>query len=73
MDLKGHRLWAMGQLDSTCRAPPLDEPTGTLHGEFRRSGCGGHGQRRGVALQVAFRKANFETGFYHLIGYRLWV
>jgi hypothetical protein len=23
MGLKGYRLWAMGQLDSTCRAPPL--------------------------------------------------
>jgi hypothetical protein len=22
MGLKGYRLWAMGQLDSTCRAPP---------------------------------------------------
>jgi hypothetical protein len=22
MDLKGYRLWAMGQLDSTCRAQP---------------------------------------------------
>jgi hypothetical protein len=23
MGLKGYRLWVMGQLDSTCRAPPL--------------------------------------------------
>jgi hypothetical protein len=23
MGLKGYRLWAMGQLDSTCRAPPI--------------------------------------------------
>jgi hypothetical protein len=23
MGLKGYRLWATGQLDSTCRAPPL--------------------------------------------------
>jgi hypothetical protein len=22
MGLKGYRLWVMGQLDSTCRAPP---------------------------------------------------
>jgi hypothetical protein len=22
MGLKGYRLWGMGQLDSTCRAPP---------------------------------------------------
>jgi hypothetical protein len=23
MGLQGYRLWVMGQLDSTCRAPPL--------------------------------------------------
>jgi hypothetical protein len=23
MGLKGYRLWVMGKLDSTCRAPPL--------------------------------------------------
>jgi hypothetical protein len=27
MGLKGYRLWDMGQLDSTCRAPPR----GVLH------------------------------------------
>ena len=26
MGLKGYRLWVMGQLDSTCRAPPLNQP-----------------------------------------------
>jgi hypothetical protein len=26
MGLKGYRLWAMGQLDSTCRAPPRTPP-----------------------------------------------
>jgi hypothetical protein len=26
MGLKGYRLWAMGQLDSTCRAPPCATP-----------------------------------------------
>jgi hypothetical protein len=26
MGLKGYRLWAMGQLDSTCRAPPSTPP-----------------------------------------------
>jgi hypothetical protein len=25
MGLKGYRLWDMGQLDSTCRAPPQRE------------------------------------------------
>jgi hypothetical protein len=29
MSLKGYRLWAMGQLDSTCRAPPLCVLLGT--------------------------------------------
>jgi hypothetical protein len=24
MGLKGYRLWVMGQLDSTCRAPPRE-------------------------------------------------
>jgi hypothetical protein len=27
MGLKGYRLWVMGQLDSTCRAPPHGAPT----------------------------------------------
>ena len=26
MGLKDYRLWAMGQLDSTCRAPPRAKP-----------------------------------------------
>jgi hypothetical protein len=26
MDLKGYRLWHMGKLDSTCRAPPRQRP-----------------------------------------------
>jgi hypothetical protein len=26
MGLKGYRLWGMGQLDSTCRAPPRPVP-----------------------------------------------
>jgi hypothetical protein len=25
MGLKGYRLWVMGQLDSTCRAPPRQD------------------------------------------------
>jgi hypothetical protein len=29
MGLKGYRLWVMGQLDSTCRAPP--EALAALH------------------------------------------
>jgi hypothetical protein len=28
MGLKGYRLWVMGQLDSTCRAPPLGSSLG---------------------------------------------
>jgi hypothetical protein len=31
MGLKGYRLWVMGQLDSTCRAPPRGD--GALHGD----------------------------------------
>jgi hypothetical protein len=43
MGLKGYRLWAMGQLDSTCRAPPHD-------GVQRRV----RGLVPGVAAQVQF-------------------
>jgi hypothetical protein len=28
MGLKGYRLWVMGQLDSTCRAPPREHRPG---------------------------------------------
>jgi hypothetical protein len=34
MGLKGYRLWAMGQLDSTCRAPP--QARGGRRGRRRR-------------------------------------
>jgi hypothetical protein len=49
MGLKGYRLWVMGQLDSTCRAPPhlLSRPA-VAPGQV--------GQRRGVALQVVYLK-----------------
>jgi hypothetical protein len=30
MGFKGYRLWAMGQLDSTCTAPPLRHLLGGL-------------------------------------------
>jgi hypothetical protein len=32
MGLKGYRLWVMGQLDSTCRAPTLTPPDPQLKG-----------------------------------------
>jgi hypothetical protein len=48
MDLKGYRLWLMGQLDSTCRAPPRAR---------NRIWGWGTGARRGVAVQVEFAKA----------------
>jgi hypothetical protein len=57
MGLKGYRLWVMGQLDSTCRAPP--------HGGGSDGFGHAHGHRlvvhevlehRVVALQVAFLK-----------------
>jgi hypothetical protein len=69
MGLKGYRLWVVGQLDSTCRAPPRDGER-----DAHRSRAAGHGVHLNqrpvplpllpdVALQVAIRKANFETGF----------
>jgi hypothetical protein len=36
MGLKGYRLWAMGQLDSTCRAPPPRDLLGYLGGPLRQ-------------------------------------
>jgi hypothetical protein len=37
MGLKGYRLWVMGQLDSTCSAPPLAERGARLeHGASAR-------------------------------------
>jgi hypothetical protein len=51
MGLKGYRLWVMGQLVSTCRAPPLD-------GEVQQQ------KVRGVAVQVVNRvRKRLETGF----------
>jgi hypothetical protein len=66
MGLKGYRLWAMGQLDSTCRAPPregLDAKRGELLA------------LRLVLLGVArykltHLKGNFEPG-YHGSGSRV--
>jgi hypothetical protein len=50
------RLSAMGQGESTCTPPPQ-------HGDVvhppRRDDLGAHA----VALQVAFERQNFETGF----------
>jgi hypothetical protein len=48
MGLKGYRLWVMGQLDSTCSAPPRQEHDG----ERARQ----HHEARDVALQVAYLK-----------------
>jgi hypothetical protein len=61
MGLKGYRLWVMGQLDSTCRAPPR---------RSSRALARPAAPRRSAAVQVAFVKANFETRFslYRLEG-----
>jgi hypothetical protein len=51
MGLKGYRLWVMGQLDSTCSAPPLIlPPPKRLHFLFVA-------KIHVVAVQVAFVKA----------------
>jgi hypothetical protein len=57
MGLKGYRLWVMGQLDSTCRAPPL-------HLLLRRrllllSTL----NTLAVALQVAFERQTLKPAF----------
>jgi hypothetical protein len=72
MGLKGCRLWVMGQLDSTCRAPPRGFP---LRQRARRAEARDvqHVLRtRAVALQVEFERQILKPVF-HLIGFRLWV
>jgi hypothetical protein len=54
MGLKGYRLWSMGQLDSTCRAPPRRRE-GELQAGDPAPRCSAAG---------CIRKANFETGFF---------
>jgi hypothetical protein len=66
--LKGYRLWAMGQLDSTCSAPPRQVPEELLllDGVLQRQVI------QDVAVQVAFEWQTLKPVF-HFIGYRLWV
>jgi hypothetical protein len=63
MGLKGYRLWVMGQLDSTCTAPPVVLFVRAPHDP--PGGCGGGGAlgRLGVALQVAFERQTLKPGF----------
>jgi hypothetical protein len=72
MGLKGYRLWDMGQLDSTCRAPPhvgprkLAQVDGVMHGDVTRTR---HLQREHlrrhlvVAMQVAFERRTLKPAF----------
>ena len=67
MGLKGHRLWDMGQMNSTCRAPP------------RLGRVNQHHLFLAVALQVAFERQTLKPVFpldrlqvMGLKGYRLW-
>jgi hypothetical protein len=62
MGLKGYRLWVMGQLDSTCSAPPRAEEVAFCE-QLIGGGRGGvvaahHAQRAvlDVALQVVYLK-----------------
>jgi hypothetical protein len=76
MGLKGYRLWVMGQLDSTCRAPPRENRRAqqrlTPAADSSHRGKQPDQLARGVALQVAFEKQTLKPIFY-LVGYRLWV
>jgi hypothetical protein len=73
MGLKGYRLWDMGQMNATCRAPPrhgyaprLDAAVAVhalFHGNLRQDV-----RHQVVAVQVVFEKAKFETTFAHFIG-----
>jgi hypothetical protein len=73
MGLKVYRLWDMGQLDSTCRAPPRTR-TLVRPGPARPKPSNHPHRRlpRAVAPQVAFEKQTLKPGF-RLIGDRLWV
>jgi hypothetical protein len=55
MGVKGYRLWAMGQLDSTCRTPPLPPPDATMTTAAPLALC--------VALQVAFERQTLKPVF----------
>jgi hypothetical protein len=52
MDLKGYRLWVMGQLDSTCRAPPRAREVPLLLALVHA-----------VAAQIEFESKRLETSF----------
>jgi hypothetical protein len=56
----------MGQLDSTCRAPPRVMSVSRSEQAVRDD------NPRSVALQVEFERQILKPVF-HLIGYRLWV
>jgi hypothetical protein len=55
MGLKGYRLWVMGQLDSTYRAPPHQlVPLRQQRGAQLRRRKGGVVRRRDVAAHTVF-------------------
>jgi hypothetical protein len=72
MGLKGYRLWVMGQLDSTCRAPPRDgrqrvrparrDERGVLgdlrQGEEKKRHGGGGGHALGDVLPLDAREGD---------------
>jgi hypothetical protein len=60
MGLKGYRLWAMDQLDSTCRAPPR----GPLF-------CARTDSSLGVAVQVERVSKRSSQDITHFIGLRV--
>jgi hypothetical protein len=58
MGLTGYRLWVMGQLDSTCRAPPRVFGVGRArHAEAARLGALQVAARRGGRRHVAAAEA----------------
>jgi hypothetical protein len=59
MGLKGYRLWAMGQLDSTCRAPPR-APSGTRAASPHCSGT-----------SIPIVRANLKKPGHRIVGARV--
>jgi hypothetical protein len=68
MGLKGYRLWVMGQLDSTCRAPPRGR-AGERGVNRPERGARQH-VTRDAAAQVEFGRKGLKP-VYHVIGARV--
>jgi hypothetical protein len=65
MGLKGYRLWVMGQLDSTCRAPPR------VHGDALPEAPPERLRRRVARTSKTNVKQQTLKPGYHFVGSRV--